>query len=83
MSVRNHPNFNACGFVTDIIVSYYNNIRDSKNAKFPFPRELMLKFVGDVERGLDNEITLSKMHISTMECSICGDDVPCNCKYGD
>lgn len=58
MSLKNHPNFHACKFVTDIMSSYYESLRgkaDVLNA--PSIRDEVREFLITVESKVEKSTT--------------------------
>ena len=59
MSLKNHPNFHACKFVSDITSSFYESLRGQMTPQNVSDgiqddiRRLTLKFVEEVERIVD------------------------------
>lgn len=41
MSVENHPNINAAGFATDIIIAFRNNLRGTAGQNMPAAVQLL------------------------------------------
>jgi hypothetical protein len=66
MSLKNHPNFHACNFVTDIVSSYYESLRGPYFSQKDAPRLapniklLVARFVADVEDLVDKTVTNSR-----------------------
>ena len=57
MSIENHPNFHACQFVTDIIVSYTESLRGSAAlCSAPIPSAMILDFVQQMEIYVDESV---------------------------
>lgn len=61
MSKENHPNFHACKFVTDITISFFQSIRNTKLTKEDVDnmsekfQKITLEFVGKVEDIVDEQ----------------------------
>ena len=56
MSEKNHPNFHAVKFATDITVSYFESLRNEGKNRRPKTDDIIIRWIVDFVLSVEEEI---------------------------